>query len=151
VVARGTIIRLHTPDAMLGRVSAAEQMVGVAGSNLGNLRAGLVANATTPAGRDLPETVALTPVERYLTRYPDELSGGQRQRVVIACALADEPVSSLDVSIRAEILQLLHTLVRECDLGILCITYELLSARMLADDILVLRNGGWSSRDRRPR
>jgi predicted MFS family arabinose efflux permease len=49
VVARGTIIQLNTPDALLGRVSAAEQMVGVAGPDLGNLRAGLVATATTPA------------------------------------------------------------------------------------------------------
>ena len=93
--------------------------------------------------------MALTPTDRFLNRYPYELSGGQRQRVVIARALAvepeiivaDEPISSLDVSIRAEVLELLATLVRERDMGILYITHDLLSARMLSDEVLVLHEG----------
>lgn len=98
---------------------------------------------------ELLETVALTPAERFVNRYAYELSGGQRQRVVIARALAvepeliiaDEPISSLDVSIRAEILELLNNLVKERDVGILYITHDLLSARMLADEIIVLSGG----------
>ncbi|MFQ6170883.1 dipeptide ABC transporter ATP-binding protein [Oryzobacter sp. R7] len=99
--------------------------------------------------RELLETVALTPTDRFVNRYPHELSGGQRQRVVIARALAvepeivvaDEPISSLDVSIRAEVLELLGSLVRERDMGILYITHDLLSARMLSDEVLVLHEG----------
>jgi peptide/nickel transport system ATP-binding protein len=98
---------------------------------------------------DLLETVALTPTSRYVNRFAYELSGGQRQRVVIARALAvepqlivaDEPISSLDVSIRAEVLELLNKLVHERDVGILYITHDLLSARMLSDEVVVLNNG----------
>ena len=98
---------------------------------------------------ELLEKVALTPADRFVNRYGYELSGGQRQRVVIAKALAvqpeiivaDEPISSLDVSIRAEILELLHDLVKDSDVGILYITHDLLSARMLADEVIVLNQG----------
>lgn len=98
---------------------------------------------------ELLETVALTPPERFVNRFAHELSGGQRQRVVIARALAvqpelivaDEPISSLDVSIRAEVLELLNKLVHENDVGILYITHDLLSARMLSDDVIVLHDG----------
>jgi peptide/nickel transport system ATP-binding protein len=98
---------------------------------------------------ELLETVALTPPGRFLGRFAYELSGGERQRVVIARALApepdlivaDEPISSLDVSIRAEILQLLNKLVQDHDVGILYITHDLLSARMLSDEIVVLNEG----------
>lgn len=97
----------------------------------------------------LLETVGLTPAERYIERLPHQLSGGQRQRVVVARALApepeiivaDEPISMLDVSIRAEVLQLLDGLVKDRDLAMLYITHDLLSARLLADEILVLNHG----------
>ena len=98
---------------------------------------------------ELLESVGLTPVERYAAMLPHQLSGGQRQRVVIARALApepkiliaDEPISMLDVSIRAELLQLLDGLVRDRQIAMLYITHDLLSARLIADDMLVLNRG----------
>lgn len=97
----------------------------------------------------LLESVGLTPAGRYLGRLPHELSGGQRQRVVIARALAaeprlivaDEPIASLDVSIRAEILEVLQSLVADHGVGMLYITHDLLSAKSLANHALVLRGG----------
>lgn len=95
------------------------------------------------------ESVGLTPAGRYLGRLPHELSGGQRQRVVIARALAaeprlivaDEPIASLDVSIRAEILEVLQSLVADHGVAMLYITHDLLSAKSLANHALVLRDG----------
>ncbi|WP_432944563.1 ABC transporter ATP-binding protein [Kribbella sp. CA-253562] len=106
------------------------------------------ADARTRAG-ELLETVGLSPAAQYLDKLPHQLSGGQRQRVVIARALApepeiliaDEPISMLDVSIRAEILALLDKLVRDRGIAMLYITHDLLSARLLADDVLVLNQG----------
>lgn len=99
--------------------------------------------------RELLETVGLSPAEQFVTKRPHQLSGGQRQRVVVARALApepsiivaDEPISMLDVSIRAEILQLLDKLVKDRKIAMLYITHDLLSARLLSDEILVLNQG----------
>ncbi|WP_417540105.1 ABC transporter ATP-binding protein [Microbacterium maritypicum] len=98
---------------------------------------------------ELLETVGLTPVEQFAAKLPHQLSGGQRQRVVIARALAsdpqvliaDEPVSMLDVSLRAGVLALLEDLRERWGISMLYITHDLLSARLVTQNILVL-NGG---------
>jgi len=91
----------------------------------------------------------LRPPERFFLRYPHELSGGQRQRVVIAGAMAmeprvlvaDEPVSSLDASVRGEILRLLLDLVRDEHVTVLVVTHDLGLAWNIADRIAVMYLG----------
>ena len=91
----------------------------------------------------------LRPPERFFLRYPHELSGGQRQRVVIAGALvlepdiivADEPVSSLDASVRGEILALLLKLREELGLSLLVVTHDLGLAWNIADRVAVMYLG----------
>jgi peptide/nickel transport system ATP-binding protein len=101
----------------------------------------LVAQALSRAG--------LRPPERFFARYPYEISGGQRQRVIIAGAMvlnpsllvADEPVSSLDASVRGEILALMLKLVRETEVGILVVTHDLGLAWNVADRVAVMYLG----------
>jgi peptide/nickel transport system ATP-binding protein len=110
---------------------------------------GLSGNAVNARVLELLDLVGLTPADEYAQRRPHELSGGQRQRVVIARALAcdpqvlvaDEPVSMLDVSLRAGILALLEDLRERLGLSLLYITHDLLSARVVTDWILVLHDG----------
>lgn len=95
------------------------------------------------------EDVNLVPPESFLQRYPYQMSGGQRQRVAIARALicnpeflvADEPISMLDVSIRAGILTLLKKLQQERNIGCLIITHDLATARYVCDQIVVMYLG----------
>ncbi|MHA1685420.1 MAG: ABC transporter ATP-binding protein [Candidatus Heimdallarchaeaceae archaeon] len=95
------------------------------------------------------ETVDLVPPEEFYYRYPHELSGGQRQRVATARAfvldpdfiVADEPVSMLDVSIRASILKLILKLVKEKKVSFLYITHDLALARHMCDRIVVMYLG----------
>ncbi|WIX76272.1 ABC transporter ATP-binding protein [Amycolatopsis carbonis] len=106
-----------------------------------------------PAERDTVlnalEAAELRPPEKFLDRLPHELSGGQRQRVVIAGALvlepavlvADEPVASLDASVRGEILALLLRLRRELGLAGLVITHDLGLAWNIADRVAVMYRG----------
>lgn len=95
------------------------------------------------------DAAGLKPPENFLHRYPQELSGGQRQRLVIAGALvlhpellvADEPVSMLDVSIRADILSLLRQLRDEHGITILYITHDLATAAYFTDRVAVMYLG----------
>ena len=99
--------------------------------------------------RQALERVGLSPADLYLNRFPHELSGGQRQRVAIATSLvlepdlllADEPVSMLDVSVRAGILSLLDALRRDQERAILMITHDLSTAAHFADRIAVMYLG----------
>ena len=115
-----------------------------------------IVNFTSEHGQDarrrmleLLDTVGLTPVEEFAAKLPHELSGIQRQRVVIARALASnpqviiagEPVSILDVSLRAGVLALLEDLREQWGVSMLYITHDLLSARIVTDNILVLNQG----------
>jgi len=95
------------------------------------------------------EDVELTPPEEFMFRYPHEVSGGQRQRVAVARAfvlspdfiVADEPVSMLDVSIRAEILNLMYRLVEKNKTAFLYITHDLALARHMCDRLGIMYLG----------
>ena len=93
--------------------------------------------------------VRLEPPEDIAKKYPHELSGGQRQRVVLARALvlkpkvilADEPVSMLDVSIRAEVLELMEELQKKHNISFIYITHDLATARHFGQRIAILYLG----------
>jgi oligopeptide/dipeptide ABC transporter ATP-binding protein len=95
------------------------------------------------------ERVGLSPVELFLTKYPRDLSGGQKQRVVLARAIimdpnvlvADEPISMLDMSVRAKILQLMLDLKDQLGLSYVYITHDLASAKYFCDRIAIMYLG----------
>jgi ABC-type oligopeptide transport system ATPase subunit len=97
--------------------------------------------------KELLQSVQLDSV--FLDRFPHEFSGGQRQRIAIARALAlnpqiliaDEPVSALDVSVQAQILNLLKDIQRARNLSMLFVTHDFAVARFLCDDIAVMHEG----------
>jgi peptide/nickel transport system ATP-binding protein len=99
--------------------------------------------------KDILREVELFPPEEFMLRFPHELSGGQRQRVAVARAfvlnpnfiLADEPVSMLDVSIRAEILAVMLNLVQKKGASVLLVTHDLALARHICDRIAVMYLG----------
>lgn len=98
---------------------------------------------------ELLRLVGLPNPERRLTAFPHELSGGQRQRVMIAMALAnepdlliaDEPTTALDVTIQAQILELLRQLQARFGMGLLLITHDLGVVRKMADQVCVMNQG----------
>ena len=98
---------------------------------------------------DALRQVKLEPAPDIAKQYPHMLSGGQRQRIVIARALvvkpkviiADEPVSMLDVSIRAEILELLNEIKKKNKISFIYITHDLATAKYFADRIIILYEG----------
>ena len=98
---------------------------------------------------DLLADVGLADPERQARAYPHQLSGGQRQRVMIAMALAndpdlliaDEPTTALDVTIQAQILELLREKQRERNMAMLLITHDLDVVGAMADDIVVMEKG----------
>jgi oligopeptide transport system ATP-binding protein len=109
--------------------------------NVGNRR------SRRRSAEQLLEVVGFNP--DFINRYPHEFSGGQRQRIGIARALAlnprlivcDEPVSALDVSIQAQILNLLKDLQKEFGLAYLFIAHDLAVVRAMSDQIAVMNKG----------
>ncbi|MFN3844384.1 MAG: ABC transporter ATP-binding protein [Paracoccaceae bacterium] len=126
---------LHTIERQLGESLALHQ--------------GLVGQAAKDRILDLMNKVGIRDAQSRLGAYPHELSGGQRQRVMIAMALAngpdlliaDEPTTALDVTIQAQILDLLADLKRSEGLSLLFITHDLGIVRRIADRVCVMQGG----------
>lgn len=105
--------------------------------------------AVRAAVADALEHVGLVPVEQFLRKYPSDLSGGQKQRAVLARAIilqpdllvADEPISMLDMSVRAKILELMLELKDELDLTYLYITHDLATAKFFCDRVAIMYLG----------
>lgn len=126
---------LHTIERQIGEVLFLHQ-------NMGK-------KAVKARVKELLDLVGLPMLQDRLNAYPHELSGGQRQRVMIAMALAnepdlliaDEPTTALDVTIQAQILELLKSLQQKMGMALLLITHDLKVVEKMADDVCVMKNG----------
>jgi len=126
---------LHTIERQIGEVLRIHQ-----GMNKTQTRARVL---------ELLDLVGLGRIKERLNAYPHELSGGQRQRVMIAMALAnnpelliaDEPTTALDVTIQAQILELLIELKQKLNMALLLITHDLSIVEKMADHVCVMKNG----------
>ncbi|QNK67599.1 ABC transporter ATP-binding protein [Variovorax sp. PAMC26660] len=113
------------------------------------LHEGLSARAAQAAAVQLLADTGIPEPERRARAFPHQLSGGQRQRAMIAMALAckprlllaDEPTTALDVTVRAQILELLADLQRKYGMAVLLITHDLNLVRRFADRVVVMENG----------
>ncbi|WP_064455670.1 ATP-binding cassette domain-containing protein [Streptomyces hygroscopicus] len=112
-------------------------------------RTGLKGGTLRAATLDALAQVRLPDPERIARAFPHEISGGQRQRVALAAALAcepalliaDEPTTALDVSVQAEMLGLIDTLVREREMAVLFVSHDLAVVAKVTDRILVMKDG----------
>ena len=113
------------------------------------LKQGLAGELLAKSAIELIAKTGITEPERRARSYPHQLSGGQRQRAMIAMALAcqpklllaDEPTTALDVSLRAQILDLLTDLQQQNGMAVLLITHDLNLVRKFADRVIVMENG----------
>jgi oligopeptide/dipeptide ABC transporter ATP-binding protein len=113
------------------------------------LHLGMSRRAAAERAAELLDTVGIPSARRQLRSYPHEFSGGMRQRVVIAMAiacqpkvlLADEPTTALDVSIQAQILELLKTLTGELQLSLVLVSHDMSVVAGLADEVMVMYGG----------
>lgn len=113
------------------------------------LHQGLSQSGASAKALQMLDQVRIPDAKNALTRYPHQLSGGMRQRVMIAMALAckpalliaDEPTTALDVTIQAQILQLIRELQRDMDMGVIFITHDMGVVAEVADRVLVMLRG----------
>ena len=113
------------------------------------LHEGLSGAAAMSEARKLLEMVRLPDAEHMLSRYPHQLSGGMRQRVMIAMSLAchpklliaDEPTTALDVTIQAQILNIIRDLQKRLEMAVIFITHDMSVVAEMADDVVVMWQG----------
>lgn len=110
---------------------------------------GLRGQALRQRVQELMDDVGIADSHRRLDEYPHQFSGGMKQRVMVAIALAggpkllvaDEPTTALDVTIQAQVLELIKSIQRKRNMGILFITHDLAVAHQVADRVVVMKNG----------
>ncbi len=133
------------PQSSLNPLHTIERQVG----EVLRLHQGMDKDAAHSKVMELLDMVGLPDIKNRLRAYPHELSGGQRQRIMIAMALAnnpdlliaDEPTTALDVTIQAQILELLEDLKKELNMALLLITHDLTVVEKMADHVCVMKNG----------
>lgn len=126
---------VHTIGKQIGEVLAIHQ--------------GLRKNAARARALELLDAVGIPEPQRRIDDFPHQLSGGQRQRAMIAMAIAndpklliaDEPTTALDVTVQAQVLELLKSLQRQTGMALLFITHDLTIVRRIADRVCVMTNG----------